>query len=447
MKENSLKGFKAVFMHNLRLKMKNIKFIVSTVIVSLILFAGMLLLVFFTSKKSAEKEKYSFNVSEVYVVDETGLGIPDYKMMAAALGFDYVKDTKFIASDKDARELIKEENVNYMVVQTRVEDEFILQLVTGDNLEDGKTQREKNLDDLEELMVIGFQNHIYMVSGLSEDQIVQALLPVSAKVQEIGEESEDEGKMIVAFLSIYFFVMIIYFMVLIYGSEICADVPIEKTSKLVEQLLMSVSPYALISGKVLAKVFGCVIQFLIWIASILLGVLAGDFVVRGVYDMDHSMVSTAIRLLDEWFEGMGFTIPAIIMTILIAITGLVMYLLLSGLAGAFLSKPEQAGNVQSVFVLPLVISFFAILFGSGMMEGNYELSILFNLIPFTSAMTAPASVLLGTVSIPMAFLILGILLVFCMLILWVAAKVYEGMLFFNGNKLKAKDVIAIFKKQ
>ncbi|MGN0436389.1 MAG: ABC transporter permease [Wujia sp.] len=446
MKESNLKGFGAVFKHNLRLKMKSTKYVASTIVVSLVLFIGMALLIFFTSKNSAEKEKYSFNVSEVYVVDETGLGIPDYKMMAAALGFDYAKDTKFISSDKAAKELIKDENVSYMVVQTKNEDGYVLQLVTGSNLSDSNTQRDKNLDDLKELMVMGFQNHIYMTSGLSEEQIVQALLPVGADVQKIGEETEDEGKLIVAIVLVYLFVMILYFMVLIYGTEICSDVPIEKTSKLVEQLLMSVSPYALISGKVLAKIFGCVVQFLIWVVSLILGVLAGDFIVRSVYSLDHSMVSTALEYLKKWFEGMGFTVPAIIMTVVLTIAGLVMYLLLSGLAGAFLTKPEQSGNVQSIFVLPLVIAFLAINFSSGIMEGRYDIPISYNMIPFTSAMTAPASVLIGTLSIPMAFVSLAIMVVCCMLILWLSAKIYEGLLFFNGNKLKTKDIINIFKR-
>ncbi len=446
MKKNSFKGFTTVFKHNLRVHMKSGKYLASTIILSLILFLGMGALLFFLTKSEGEKDKYDYNIDTVYVIDETGLGVPDYWMLANMMGLDYIGDTKFVTLNKTAKEAIEDEAVSYMVVQTKQDEQYLMELITGSGVDSGDEQVQKNLECLAEIVEMGFQNHIYMVSGLNEEQIVQALLPVGTSVEKIGEESEDEGKFAVGIATTMIFVMIVYFMVLIYGSQICADVPMEKTSKLVEQLLMSVSPYALVSGKILSMIVSCIIQFLLWIISLLLGVFAGDLLARSVYGLDESFLSVALDYLDKWFDGMGFTVPAIVMAVLLAVAGLVLYLLLAGLGGATLTKPENAGNVQSVFVLPLIISFFAVLYGTGLSDGSsYGVGLIYNLIPFTAAMSAPASVLMGTLSIPMACVSLAISIAFCLIVLWLAAKVYEGLLFFNGNKLTFKDIISVFK--
>lgn len=446
MKSKGLKGFGIVFKHNLRIHMNNIRYIVATIAVALVFMIGVGLLVFFLTKSEAEKDKYDFNAEQIYVIDETGAGAADYATLCEMLGFDYVKDTKFTVSDQSANELLADDSVEYVIIQTKDDDEYVLQIITGKSVDTGKKQVKKNLECMEEFSQAVFQNHIYMTSGLTLHQVVQVLLPVDALVEEIGniDEGDNENKMLVTMLFTVLLLLVTYFIVCFYGAGICADVPMEKTSKLVEQLLMSVSPYALISGKVLAMIASCLIQFLIWVASIFGGIFGGDLIVRSVYDIDESFISMASRYLSDWLGGQGFTAGTIVLAVIHFMIGFVVYLLLAGLGGAMLSKPEEASNVQTVFMLPLMIAYFSIFFLSGAVDGN-DMPLIFNMIPFTSAMTAPSSVLLGSLSIPFSLLSIMVSVLCCMLELYIAAKVYEGLLFFNGNKLKLKDVVKVFK--
>lgn len=452
MKNNILQGFGVVYRHNLRLHMKNIKYVISTIIVSLILLGGIAALIIFITKSDKDKNKKDYNVEEIYVIDETGLGAADYGMLAENMGLDYVKNTKFTVSDAKPEELIKDDKVEYLLVQTKDEetDEYVIKIITGKKIDTDDKQVKKNIDCIEEFSAAVFQNYIYMTSGLTVEQVIQVLLPVNASVEKIGAEAEeiDENKMIFSMALTFILLFVVYFVVIIYGAGICADVPMEKTSKLVEQLLMSVSPYALVSGKILAMITSCLIQFIIWLLSLVGGIFAGDLFAKAIYDVDNSFVSTALEQLKKWFEGQGFTVPAIVLAILLFMAGLVIYLLLAGLGGAMLSKPEEASNVQSVFMLPLIISYFAIFYISGIVTGgNFSIPVVACLIPYTGAMVAPGSVLIGSLSVPMAILALVIDIVLCLIELFVAAKVYEGLLFFNGNKLKFKDVVAIFKNK
>ena len=352
--KNKMHGFKTVFSHNLGIHMKSKKYLAVTIILAVFLLAGISIFIMIMSDKNSRKDQYTYNVDKVYVVDETGLGVPDYSMYGAALGYEDAADTEFVTSDKSPEELVDTDGAQYVVVQKKSGDSFVLCVIFGntDNVTD--EQVDFNTAAMEEYLVPCFKTHLFQVSGLTGEQIVQVML------------------------------------------QICADVPMEKTSKLVEQIMMSVTPYALVSGKILAMVFASVIQFIIWIGCIVGGVLLGDVLSKTVLGVDTSAVTTAV--------------------------------------------------VQSIFIIPLVAAFMLVLFASGLTaSGNYNIPLAYNLVPFSAAMTAPASVLIGTLSVPMAIVSLIISVVSGMIILYVAARLYKGMMFFNGKKAKLKDFISAIK--
>lgn len=446
MNKSKLRGIGVVFKQNLRIHMKSKKYVVSTILVGIVLLLGMTALMFLVNKKQADKADYDYTVKEVYVVDETGLGVPDYALIAEMIGLDYGKDTNFIVCNQTAQEVISKPEVQYMIVQTVTDEAYEVQVVSGSDIDVKKGQLNKNLDCLEEIVQYGFQNHVYMNSGMTEEQLMQAVLPVTTNVVKLGDKTEEDKQMIV-FIASFLSVMIAYFMILLYGSEICSDVPMEKTSKLVEQLLMSVSSTALVCGKIFAKIVSCTIQFIIWVLSIVIGVIGGDAVARQIFGLEDSTISKVVDFIQKVFAGSGFTLPTIVLAVILSLVGMSLYLLLAGLGGSMLTKPEQAANIQTIFVLPLVASFMILMFGSGIANGSADISIVYYMVPFTATLVAPAGVLLGTLSIPMACVSLGISLVTCAIIIVLAAKIYEGLLFFNGNKLTVKDVIRAVKSK
>ena len=451
MKSNTFSGFWIIFKYNLKQHMKTAKYLSSTILIALILIAGITGLIVFLSEPETETSDYKYDVKEIYVIDETKLGVPDYKGFASMLEEKDIAKTNFIETTESAEKVLNDKEADYLLIQKCVDDEYVLEVITGKNVDTSDEQVDANLSCLEEFLSASFQNHIYATSGLTGEQIVKILLPVETSIQEIAEDGStgdevDDTRMIIGIICIFVFVMLVYFMVLIYGVQICSDVPTEKTSKLVEQMLLSVTPTALVSGKILSMICSCIIQFIIWVLSIVAGIVLGNNVAMSVYDSDASVVSLAIEMLGKWFNGIGFSIPSIIMMVVLTCLGLIFYLLLAGISGSALSKPEAAGNVQAIFVLPLVISFLTLLYATDFISGNYNIPLIYNLIPFTAALSAPASVLLGTLSIPMAIVSALITIAVSFLLLYLAAKIYKGLLFFNGKKIKPKDIILIFKK-
>ena len=72
--------------------------------------------------------------------------------------------------------------------------------------------------------------------------------------------------------------MLLYFLVLLYGQSTAASVILEKTSKLMDLFLVSVEPGAMVLGKVLATALAGLLQLAVWAAG-----LAGGFAIGGAW--------------------------------------------------------------------------------------------------------------------------------------------------------------------
>lgn len=434
MDNRKLSGFSPVFTHTLKTAMKNTKYIVITAVFAILLMGGISLLIVGISEP---EEKAEFDITKVAVCDKTGLGVPEYAAFIEMLEDEQLSGVEFTPCTDEEKYLEENvENTDYiLVVQEENEDGFILNIITH---EEGETASE-NLNILGESMSRYFQMFVYGNSGLSDEALTQALLGVEYSVTDIGDEEEtDFGKSMVQMAVMFIFLMVVYFMILMYGQQICSEVSIEKTSKLVEQLLVSVTPYGLVSGKILAIITSSIIQFLIWIIAAIMGVCGGDMLSSMIYSGYESKISVYMGYISDWFGEMAFSPVSIVLAVLIVIVGLVFYLIIAGVAGSMVTKPEDASNVQIVFVMPLLIAFFIIIFA--MTSGDGDLSLLYHLIPFTAAMVTPGAVLLGDVSILVGIISLIITVAGCVVLLYVAARVYKALLFFTGKKVSLKGV-------
>jgi ABC-2 type transport system permease protein len=122
---------------------------------------------------------------------------------------------------------------------------------------------------------------------------------------EGGEQEQDEE---VGFIMAISLIMIIYMMVLMYGSHTLMAVIEEKSSRMVEVLLASISPGNLMLGKVLGIGLAGLTQFCIWTGTFFIlsqkGVSVGDFT------LDTGFLTPVILISFVMFFLLGFFLYA-----------------------------------------------------------------------------------------------------------------------------------------
>ena len=125
--------------------------------------------------------------------------------------------------------------------------------------------------------------------------------------------------------------------------------------------------------------------------------------------------------------------------------GFLFYCVLSGMAGSMVSRPEEAASVQSIFTLPIVISWIVCYFGT-LMEKESLLVVARN-IPFTIPFCVPVDLLTGAIGIGQGILSTVILVAFSALVIMLSGRIYKGLVLYNGEKVSLKNVVGILKNK
>lgn len=447
---NKFRGWKTVFSFTLKQHMGAKSYKAVTVIAGIIVFAIAALLMVLAAKpdKEEEKEKASFcAVQKAYVLDLAGIGEIPYKEWVAGLSeAAYYSGLTF-----ESVSGISEEELQVMAAKE--ESGMALGVVLA--LEDGAIQvralvpstSNLELNDGQEIatLVAGFvETKRLNESGLSSYQIAQVAKQVSVNILDAGGENSVLAYLI-QYLAPLVFGLVLYFMLLLYGQSISQEVSTEKTSKLMETLLTSLHPYALLTGKVFAIVTSAIVQFLIWIACIAAGLFAGIQASSMLFPGVESSISMMVGFLRDNIGESAFSPAAVVLAFVTFACGFLFYCVLSGMAGSMVTRPEEASSVQSVFTLPIVISWLVCYMGV-LLEKEGVMVIARN-IPFTIPFCIPVELLTGTVGIVQGIISTAILLVFSLLFIMLSARIYRGLVLYNGQKMSFKMIASVIRNK
>jgi ABC-type Na+ efflux pump permease subunit len=215
-------------------------------------------------------------------------------------------------------------------------------------------------------------------------------------------------------------------MVLMHGQSISKSLIVEKNSKLMETLLISVKPYAIIFGKILAMYTVAIIQMAIWIASGVLGFVLGDNLATKMYDGYSNPVTDVIKIMREGTTA--FTTQSYIMAIIFFAAGFLFYCVLSAFLTSNITKTEELSNGSSIYQIIVAIGYIVSYLIPLMQEKSIVVKIL-RYIPITSAFMIPADVIVGNIGILGSLISMCILLVTTFIMIIITGKIYKKKVF------------------
>ncbi len=221
------------------------------------------------------------------------------------------------------------------------------------------------------------------------------------------------------------------------GSQIATAIVQEKSSRVIEYLLTSIRPLAVIVGKVLAVLVSVMLNWGV--------LLVGGFISTKVGEAISGTGSNAITqyLTPEILANLNFF--NIILGLITAGAGLVLYATLAGLCGATASRLEEANDSLSLFTITtLVGAYIGIGAAGSLMAAGDNAFVTFALIcPLSSAFLLPGALLVGKASPLIAAIAIVVLLLSVMLMFLFVSKVYEALILHTGSRIKMKEVIAM----
>lgn len=403
-------------------------------------------------------------VKNVYVVDNTEgesidfsylalVGDESFRKVAYTECEDVTAAAELAEGTDDGLVLLLETRMGAYNIQVLLPDESALEWEDAYAFEDFISQYfqvaliEKSGLDYSTIGVLN--TPVYITEEILTDE--QALVDGEAADGEDGmPEGEDALsedmemlKMVLAYVLPYLNIMILYFMVLLYGQSIAGNVILEKSSKLMDTFLVSVKPWTMIFGKVTAIVSASCLQLLLWIGCLIGGFALGNTLVQMI-NPDTDMILVLVFNSLEMFTNV-FSIPGTIIGILIMLAGFMLYSTLASICGAVVDKQEDLSSSIGVFTMVLIVSFFCTLGGG--LASETGAAAWMNWVPFTATLITPAGLMVGNVSVAEGLGSLAVILVSIVLLMLVAGKVYKMMALYRGKAPSIKKLIQMVKNQ
>ena len=425
------RGMKNVFGFTYSQSVKNKSYKTSLIGIGIFLFVLMIAINviagFVTSdkKKSKGKAKKEIIVDTFYYVENDAVDLKGFKEYTKYK----IKELKTIESreaiDKQIGELDEAESESKVlaVEVTYDEEENIYNIYANHSGELSEEQASKVMNQFEEF----YREELIDSLGIDEEILNVVLGEHAVEAVDITEADKSITVIIASIFLPMLVVFFMYMMILLYGQSIGKIIIVEKSSKLMETLLISIRPYGLIAGKVLAVYVSALIQIVVWIVSGVAGFIVGDKIAEEIFENYNNPVMNLIDLMRENAEG-AFSISAVILAVVAIAIGFFMYMVLAALASSFVTKTEELSNTSSVFQIVVVIGFLAAYMIPLMRVGGI-LPKLIQYIPITSPFTIPADVLIGNIGIVGGLISILIMIATSAVLIFFTGKMYKKKLF------------------
>lgn len=443
MKRSKIAGWKDVYQFTLTQTLKSRAFIVSFVLLIVLGLVSMPLMNLITGSMKQE-EKYT--ITKAYVYD--GLGVVDEAAMQQALNdagweVELVEMNPLEYGSEAYKTLIEEIDKNHT-------EEIVISAQYGEGTYDILFERSGNgkvesaeINNFGAIFAEKFEEQRVAALGLSAEQKALIDAGVATAVSHVGMTGEvvvevDTSISDSEYWILYAFIFIIMMICTMAGSQIATSIVTEKSSKVVEYLLTSVRPLAIIVGKVLAML--CVV--LTQIISIIVMLVISNMVST---NMSGGESMLAKYLNPEILNSL--TVVNIIVCLIMVALGLVFYATLAGLAGATVSKLEEAGEAMTMFtVLVMAGAYMGIGASATLLAGGTNAFTTFVLIcPISSPFILPGAILIGRAEIWMIIVAIALLALLIVFLFAFVSRVYEALIVYNGNKVGIKQLIKMSK--
>jgi len=441
--KHKFRGWNTVFGFTFRQATKGMGFKIVTALITILILGAFVLINVLVAKPDKSDLVEASSIKKVYVLDNSGLQPTNYKEISPELSSEQFQHIEFvIATEQSREEVIKTAASNspetLAAIITAKEAGYEIEIVVPANSTITKKQAKALLNP----MSSGFETNKLMQVGLSVEQLTMVLKPQVTSFAEIGESTSGIAfaiKMIAPML----FGLMLYLMLILYGQTIMKSVSTEKTSRLMETLLTSIHPYALIAGKILAITSMAIVQFVTWVVAAVVGLYGGNAVAHAIYPEYENTVVTIINFLKDNIGETALTLPAVILAIVFFCVGFLFYCVIAGLAGCMVTKPEDTASTQMLFMFPIMISFLVCYFSP--LVGNETLQTATRYIPFTAPFSVPVDLITGTIGLAEGIISIVLLSIFTLLLIMLSARIYKGLVLYNGQKLSFKMIGNILK--
>lgn len=262
-------------------------------------------------------------------------------------------------------------------------------------------------------------------AGVTQEQLLKIDQPISFEKVALEKGAKTEDELNQARVFVYVLLFVIYFSVIFYGNMVAVEVAAEKSSRVMEILISSVSPVKQMFGKILGVALLGLTQYAIILAC---GYLFLQFKEEGI------AANGFLSFLD--FSNLS---PSLVFyAVLFFILGYLLYATILAMVGSLVSRAEEVQQIILPVQFLIIIAFFIAMFG--LSTPSAAIITVTSYIPFFTPVVMFLRI--GMLSVPFWEIALSLVLLLATIVFFavIGAKVYRGGVLMYGKSSSIKDI-------
>ena len=249
--------------------------------------------------------------------------------------------------------------------------------------------------------------------GMSDAEIETVLKPIDFDSVRI-EKGKEGASGIAVFLVSFTMVMLLYVNVLVYGFAVMRSIIEEKSSRILEVLLSSVTAKQLLAGKIIGVGAVGLTQVIIWLA------IAGAFSLLGIASAGSTLSNVHIPMVGVLAFGIFF------------ILGYFLYSTMYAALGSMVNSDQEAQQVQWPAMLPII---FAIVLSTPVLQHpNSQLAFWTSMVPFFAPILMFVRIMAETPPMWQIILCIALMLLTTWGLLGLSSRIYRVGILMYGKR-------------
>lgn len=267
-------------------------------------------------------------------------------------------------------------------------------------------------------------NNYFLGKDLSETELNFARSRVDFTGFKVSKDKDIEEEGYGNLILSYLFTFLLYISLLMIGQMTMQSVMEEKSSRVVEVLLSSVSSKELMTGKILGASITGVIQMAVWLIPVILVSFTTLFALPANINLSIS-IGQVIYLLFNFFLG------------------LITFLGLFAMIGSIFENAQEAQSGMWPIMMLIIIPFFIAM--SLVQNPANPIAMIASMFPFANIIVMPARMTLADIPLWQFALSIIVSLVTIIIIFPIAGKIFRVGILRTGKKPKWSEVIKWLK--
>ena len=223
--------------------------------------------------------------------------------------------------------------------------------------------------------------------------------------------------------------MMLYMLLILYGQMVLTSVVEEKSSRVIDVMVTSSTPFQIMMGKILGIALVAVTQITIWAVLV---ISASKFLLPAIFSAEvvvtnDMMMQSIIGTLGDT----GYIATLFGWLLLFMLGGFLLYAALYAAAGSAVDSVQEGQQYNTLIMMPIILSMIVMM--TIFNDPNSPIAFWASMVPFTSPIVMIARV---PFSIPTWEIIVSLIVLYITFIavVWLAARIFRIGIFMHGKR-------------